>query len=458
MASRTTFAAALALHLSGCALGFDYHECNKDADCPTVSGQKLSCTSEGLCVAGTPASQLCTRTHPQNPAAGAVPIGAIMRLSLMSGADTFLLQAVQLGVDEVNSFVGAGQRPVALHICDSGRSPEDASKALRVLLSERKVAAVVGPSTSREALAVAKVAGDAQVPLVSPSATAASLMDLQQKDYVYKIAPSDNQQGPVLARLVKERSGSAAKVALIYVDDAYGTGLQGAVSVSLPSSPELVQSFKEGDAKTINAAIMAVKAKGSALTDVIIIANPDAAEFARQLESLPKPPMMGTGGVRIYMTDGAKNDSLLALARDNLPAWTEHLRRLSGTSPTAEGNAYKAFETAFRGKFGQSPTSDAFAPYAYDSFYALAVALGAGQSGPQVAAGLRRFTGNAAPSAVGGSDYLKAVGRMEKGESFPLSGVTGTIRFKDGSREGGLFEEWSISPTDTSKFQSRLIQ
>jgi branched-chain amino acid transport system substrate-binding protein len=450
------FAAALMFPLSGCALGFNYQECTKDADCPTVAGQKLSCTSEGLCVAGTPANQLCTRTHPQQPAPGAVPIGTIMRLSLTSGADTFLLQAVQLGVDEVNSFVGAGQRPVALHICDSGRSPEDASKALRVLLNERKVAAVVGPSTSREVLSVAKVAGDGQVPLVSPSATAASLMDLQQKDYVYKIAPSDNQQGPVLARLVKERSGSSAKVALVYVDDAYGNGLQGAVSVALPGSPELVQSFKEGNTASINAAINAVKAKGSSLTDVIIIANPDAPEFMRQLESLPKP-MMGTGGVHIYMTDGAKNDSLLIMARNNLPAWTAHLGRLSGTSPTVEGNAYKVFESAFRGKFGQSPTSDAFAPYAYDSFFALAVALGAGQSGPEVAAGLRRITGNAAPSAVGMSDYLKAVGRIAKGESFPLNGVTGTIRFKDGSREGGLFEEWSISPADTSKFQSRLL-
>ena len=106
----------------GCSLSQSYNQCQKDADCAPVNGQKLFCTSDNLCVVGTPEAKLCQKTYPADPPPNAVPVGVLAQLATdLGGSDTLLLEAIELGVDQVNSFVGAGQRAaLAEHLRHDG--------------------------------------------------------------------------------------------------------------------------------------------------------------------------------------------------------------------------------------------------------------------------------------------------------------------------------------------------
>jgi branched-chain amino acid transport system substrate-binding protein len=87
-----------------------------------------------------------------------------------------------------------------------------------------KVAAIVGANTSTATIAAAH---DVTVPngvlLVSPSATATVLTTLEDKDLVFRVVPSDADQGWMLARLVHDHGYS--RVAVTYPDSAYGSGM-----------------------------------------------------------------------------------------------------------------------------------------------------------------------------------------------------------------------------------------
>ena len=69
-------------------------------------------------------------------------------------------------------------RPVETAVGDTALDPDTAVVEARRLIQDEGVHALVGPSTSANALPVAeRVAGPARVPLISPSATSPRLTD-----------------------------------------------------------------------------------------------------------------------------------------------------------------------------------------------------------------------------------------------------------------------------------------
>ncbi len=446
----------LGIGAPGCSVSQDYNQCQKDADCQPVGGTKRFCTGDHLCVAGTPADKLCTKMYPAQPSAGAVPVGVLAQLATdLGGTDTLLLSAIELAVDEVNTYAGAGQRPIVLHICDTTATDDDALKAMEILTRERNVVAVIGPTSSREVIAVAVEAGRAGVPLVSPSATASAISDLPQKGLIFRTAPSDNLQGPVLSHLVIK---NGAKLALVFVDDAYGTGLSGAfvsgwAKGGVQNTPSFNRAVKEGDKAAVAKAVSDVLALPS-LDYVVAIVSLDAAPLLEGWRNLPFT-------TQILMTDGAKSDTLLALITEPNAPPAMHFTRVHGTSPTVSlsSSAYVTFQLAFSAKYnGMSPSSDPFTAYGYDCLYGVAVALGNARggevTGPVVAAGLARISGGDSLTPVGRASYLSAVQKMAAGKNVPLDGASGPVRFTvTGDRDQALFEEWGID-VDKKMFTS----
>ncbi|MCS6912564.1 MAG: ABC transporter substrate-binding protein [Myxococcales bacterium] len=434
----------LAMLLAGCTMTFAFDQCGRDEDCPQAMGKKQFCTSDRICAVGTPVERMCRETFPPSPAANAVPIGAILSLR----ADNLSYQALQLGIDEINALSGSGHRPLVLYLCDVSGTDDDAPKAMKFLARERGVVAVVGPTASGQVISVAAEAEAAQVPLVSPSATAPAIATLPQAGkYVFRVAPSDELQGRVLANLVLDASNQP-RVGLLFVESVYGKGLQEAFVTAWKAmgGPELVGSWSFQE-KNEGAVRNAVKhALGTSMTDVVVISYLDTPLLVRELSGLKT----GSNGTRIWMADGAKNQFLLDLLREMNPPPDAHFQRIRGTAPTvgSTGSVYSKFQTAFRAKFGTDPSADAFAAYTYDALYAIAIAIAYGRgspSGPLVSAGLRRIAGEGMPVGVGQSKFLEAVGKMAMGQQVPLDGASGKIRFNDrGDRMEALFEQWSI--------------
>lgn len=430
---------AAAVGLSGCTLAFKFDECQKDADCPTAAGKRQFCTSDRLCAVGTPVERLCAQSYPASPAPDAVRIGAILTLP----TDNLSLQALQLGIDEINGLSGAGQRPLSLHVCDAAGTEDDALKAMKHLARNVGVVGVVGPTSSSDVLAVAAEAGASQVPLVSPSATTPSISSLPQRGFIFRVAPSDEEQGRVLASLVSKQAGD--KLALLFVRDTYGNGLQAPFLTEwmrlTGKMPVTINSFEEQSDGEVGAAAQAALA--AAPTDVVLITYLDSPSLLTRLQGLPMT-------TRLWMTDGAKTSDVLALLGAAPPPPATYLARVRGTAPTVGtgAQAYVGFQSAFKAKFGVDPSSDAFSAYSYDALYAIAIAIANGKGAPTgalVSQGLRRISGSDALTRVGQSAYLEAVRRMAAGMAVPLDGATGEIRFTDtGDRQKVLFEQWAI--------------
>jgi branched-chain amino acid transport system substrate-binding protein len=137
-----------------------------------------------------------------------------------------LLDAVKLAVDEVNTNGGLlkGQKLQTILADTQGTSQGGIAAATKLVKTEN-VVAVVGANTSLATIAAAHaVTVPNGVLLVSPSATATVLTTMEDKDFVFRVAPSDAHQGWVMAKLA--HSQGLTQVALTYVDTDYGSGAQ----------------------------------------------------------------------------------------------------------------------------------------------------------------------------------------------------------------------------------------
>ncbi len=154
----------------------------------------------------------------------ALRIGLLLNFSGPSERSRERQNAFDLAVKHVNEAGGVFGQPVEVATADSTLDPETAVAEARRLIEEEGIHALVGPSSSANALQVIEqVTGPSGIPTISPSATSPLLTNSADHDFFFRTALSDSAQGPVLARLTREQGFT--NVGLIYRDDAWGQGL-----------------------------------------------------------------------------------------------------------------------------------------------------------------------------------------------------------------------------------------
>lgn len=157
----------------------------------------------------------------------ALRIGLLLNFSGPSERSQERQKAFDLAVKHVNEGGGVFGQPVEVVTADSTLDPETAVAEAKRLIEEEGIHALVGPSSSANALQVVEqVTGPAGIPTISPSATSPLLTNSVDHDFFFRTALSDSAQGPVLARLTREQGFT--NVGLIYRDDAWGQGLANA--------------------------------------------------------------------------------------------------------------------------------------------------------------------------------------------------------------------------------------
>jgi branched-chain amino acid transport system substrate-binding protein len=132
-----------------------------------------------------------------------------------SGLST--LQAARLAEQQANAsggiLVGGIPHRVRIILRDIGDQADLATSQARDLLNRDSVVALVGPQFSRDAIPVASLAQQAQVPMISPMST--HPQTTSGKPYVFRIAFTDDLQGRALARFARETL-HARRAALLY--------------------------------------------------------------------------------------------------------------------------------------------------------------------------------------------------------------------------------------------------
>ena len=150
-----------------------------------------------------------------------IKIGSVMRLSIGAEHGIPCARGVEMAVAEVNKAGGINGRKVELIGEDEKDSPASAVNAVQKLINVNKVAAMVGPMTSGDTMASGKIANDAKVVMISPTATTPKLSGYG--DYIYRGCSRIDTQAKVLTDYVA-KTWKPKTVAIFFSNEPYGKG------------------------------------------------------------------------------------------------------------------------------------------------------------------------------------------------------------------------------------------
>lgn len=256
------------------------------------------------------------------------------------------IAGVDLAIADINASESGvlGGNAEVVHR-DSGDTTTDiATQSASALLSQG-VSGIVGAASSGVSFTFIDQVTGARVVHISPANTSPDFSDYDDGGYYFRTAPSDVLQGRVLGNLMV--SDGATNIGLLYLNDAYGTGLAENVSSAVEAAGGTIvaeEAFNEGDSQF------------SSQIDAIMAEDPDAiALIAFDQTKVIIPELVGTQGFPgedVYFVDGNLADysadfdeGTLNCAKGTLPgvlATDDFRSRLLGINPDLTDYSYSA--------------------------------------------------------------------------------------------------------------------
>jgi branched-chain amino acid transport system substrate-binding protein len=150
-----------------------------------------------------------------------IPLGAVVRLSVGAEHGIPSRRGVEMAVDEVNKAGGINGRQVKLFVEDEKDSPATAVNAVQKLINVDKVVAIIGPMTSGDMMAAGKIADNAKVVAISPTATTPKLSGYGAS--LCRGCSRIDKQAEVLTDYVAKK-WKPKTVAIFFSNEPYGKG------------------------------------------------------------------------------------------------------------------------------------------------------------------------------------------------------------------------------------------
>lgn len=375
----------------------------------------------GIAVVGASALVLsgCATTETEEPAGPTeqltLKIGTILP---QSGALAFLgppeEAGVALAVQDINE-ADLGITVEAIYR-DSGDTTTDTATVSVTDLLSQDVSAIVGAASSGVSKTVIDQIVAAGVVQFSPANTSPDFTTYADDNLYWRTAPSDLLQGEVLGNLIAE--DGAATLGMIVLNDAYGTGLAGALRATFEAAGgEVVaeELFNEGDT-SFDAQISALTA---AAPDAIAVITFDQAKVV-------VPGLVGAGypGDQLYFVDG----NLADYSADFAAGLVEGAK---GTLPGLDIATLGNFQDRLL-EVDPELTDFSYAAESYDAVVLLALAaLAAGSTeGADIAAKLQEVSGGSGDGEKA-TDFASAAQIILDGGVVDYDGVSGPITFDE---------------------------
>ena len=361
-------------------------------------------------------------------------IGLVLNFTDSPEASQARQKAFDFAIKQLNEAGGILGRPVEGFAVDATSDPDVALERVLLLVNAARVQAIVGPNASSASLPVARqVSGPRQIPTISPSATSPLLSTVEDNDFFFRTALSDNAQGPVLAQV--NRDLGFDNVGLIYQNDAWGQGL--------------AQTFQDAWTGQVRAVSVEL-AQDSFLPQLQESAtdNPQSlVVIAFESVALPLVKEAVDSGLYGNFTfgDAAKRFSLVKFVG------AEHLAGMHGTAgaPAPENDASRIWEQAFIEEYGSLPRL----PYTretYDAVMAIAFAAQAAGSlhGAEIRDHLRQIgspPGQVVQATLDG--IAEALELLSNGEEINYEGVAVSADWdSNGDLSRGYIGVWRFTP------------
>jgi branched-chain amino acid transport system substrate-binding protein len=225
--------------------------------------------------------------------------------------------------------------------------------------ADAKVAGVVGHLNSGVTIPASSVYNQANIPMISGSATNPKLTEQGFKN-IFRVVGRDDQQGPAVAQYLQ--SMKVKKVAIVDDATAYGEGLANEVEKTLKGAGVQVVAREKTNDKATDFKAILTKMKGRG-PDAVFYGGMDATggPMLKQARELGIKAVFSFG-------DGACTDTMKQLAGD---AVAEGLICSQAGLPVVA--ASKTFLDGYKAKFNADPII--YAPFTYDAANLLIAAM-----------------------------------------------------------------------------------
>jgi len=302
-------------------------------------------------------------------AAAPIKIGGLFAVT---GPAAFLGEpeknTLELLVKEVNAKGGINGSRIELVIYDTGGDVTKAVQLANKLVKNDKVAAIVGPSTTGETMAVIPIAEKEHIPLVS-CAAGIKITDPVKK-WVFKTPANDHVAADKI--LIQAAKMKQKNVAILTVSDSFGSSGREQLKLMAAKRGFKIVADEVYGPKDTDMTPQLTKIK-SAKPDAIICwgTNPGPAIITRNMKQL---------GIKaqLYQSHGVASKKFIELASADaaqgvmLPAGKLAVfDLLKKNDPQAK--LLKAYNESYKKAFGVEAST--FGGYAYDGFQLIAAAI-----------------------------------------------------------------------------------
>lgn len=345
-----------------------------------------------------------------------------------------LQNAANLAFKHVNDQGGLLDGQAVAVYGDTTGSSQGAVDAAGKLVNVENVPIIMGALMSGTTIAAAEaVTIPAGVVQISPTATSPAMTGIDDNDQLFRIVPSDNYQGDVLARMVLEEGLNS--VAVTYVNNDYGVGIgETFLEAYKAAGGEVTAAVRHEEKKDSYRSELATlsQAGGDALV-VIAYAGDSGGKIVRQ--SLE-------GGLfdRFVGTDGLRDEALIA------DIGAEPLATSFFSSPTspADNPNQATLHDLFNGEFGEGADKP-FVDQTYDAtFLALLAIEQAGSTDRAAMAEALRAVASAPGEKIAPGEWEKAKALIADGQDIDYDGAGGTYDFDENGDVKGFIGRFVV--------------
>lgn len=369
-------------------------------------------------------------------AADDVKVGALMGITgPLANFIPPILNAAKLAEADINAGGGIlGGEKFTLVVSDGQAAAQPSVDAASKLVNLENVAAIMGGLSSGATVAAANaVSIPNKVLQLSPTATTPVMTDMQDDDYVFRIVPSDNYQGQVLARIVLDEGIN--KVAVAYVNNDYGVGIAGTFKDAYEALGGSVTAYEKHEDKknSYRGELATLASSGAEALVVIAYAGGSGAKIVKQsLENGFFDRFIGT--------DGLRDDLLIEQVGADALATSFFSAPTSPADNPVAGPFHERFDEAY-GEGSDKP----FVDQSYDATMLIALAIEkAGSTDRTAVRDALREVSNAPGEVILPGEWEKAVQLIAAGTDINYEGVSGQHEFDDAGDVSGYIGKFVV--------------
>jgi branched-chain amino acid transport system substrate-binding protein len=316
---------------------------------------------------------------------------------------------------------------------DTCTNASSATNAADRLINTERVVALVGAMCSGVTIATANTAAvPAGVVMISPSATSPALTTLNDRDLVFRTAPSDAFQGEVMARLLIKKN--IRDIAITYVNNDYGKGFADSLAAAFMAAGGRVAanvSHEEGKSD-YRAELGRLASSGSQNLVILAYASGSGNTVLRQAAE--------SGQFKVYVGgDGMVGNELFTGV--DRRAVENMIATKPGTPKVPGADTFKDLAT----KGGVDPDA-VFSPQSYDAAFILALAIEKKKSATRdgLAQAVRDVSSPPGVTILPG-EWAKAKAALAAGMDINYEGATGPVDFDKVGDVAGVIVEMKVA-------------